>query len=233
MTIALQIYFVIGILISGIKQHTIKTILHFHWLGNAKKMVLLINNIKNAQGGTMKKLLFSLILLTSVLAHAQNIQPKEPPKEKCRTVFINAGLGLRYQPYKIGDYDKTLKSYSTRLILNLGLGFYLENKQQNILGVEMFAYQYPATQENTYSQNYGYVFDIYYRCNINLNNHLALFPQIAISPFSSIPAPSFSISLGASYDVGEYEIFVKNCFRYANMAELTPWFFTLGIIIKL
>lgn len=148
--------------------------------------------------------------------------------------LISAGFGIRYQPYNISEYYNSKKTYSTRPIINLGFGAYLDNRQKNILGIELFAYQYPEPDELLYPNNLSFVIDVFYRINIRIADKLVLYPQIAVSPFSSVKLIySGSVSVGLSYDIGKYEIYANNNFRYSNQYELTPWFFNLGFAIKL
>ncbi len=176
-------------------------------------------------------ILLSAMLFSTSFAKQQNKSSDSANSIKTQsTIFLSLGIGLKYNFSELDAYSRTIDSYKSAPIIFLSCGIDFWGEQKHIIGAEIIGFKH-----NYYDEASALQFELFYKRNIKLKNGFHFFPQLGFTLFSNDPKLLLTVfaDLGLAYNVGLFDLFLKNSFRYSPpLGRYSPWFINFGSIIK-
>lgn len=180
-----------------------------------------------------------ILFLTVLILIKTEVYPQNDVDSLSHTrIYISAGLGYKYHFTKIEPYPYSFEeAYKNHyaFIFNIAADFW--GGQKHIIGLELLGYPYKYGDGSMSPKYFTLISNFFYRRNIHLSNNITLFPAGGLSFFSNDPVHMLTVYLdiGISYDLGNYEVFLKNSFRFAMpfLFDNAPWILSAGCSIKI
>lgn len=153
------------------------------------------------------------------------------------TFHISAGVGYKYHIFEFDQWTKEsnkVYQYHSSFIIDFAADFW--GGQKHFIGIELLGYPYTYGDHQMAPKYFTIISNFFYRRNIAISKRISLFPSIGLAFFSNDANPMFTLYLdaGIKYDLVDYEIFIKNSFRFSPfMLDRTPWISFIGISIKI
>jgi hypothetical protein len=175
-----------------------------------------------------------VILYSNVLAqHSDYVNSSLIRTNKGKQLLLGINLGLKYTSTKDANI-KALKENETSACLSLNVGVNPFNNIEHTIGFEFLLYKYGKSKDKFIENVIG--LNLYYRRSFYTTDHIFFFPQATINVISNDPALmlSNSLDLGMGYSNDNFEILLKNSFRF-NIFNLqqVPSTLLLGFQLKL
>ena len=183
------------------------------------------------------KILFMFFYLFLIFMTEVCSQNEADSINNTTTYYLFTGLGYKYHFTKVDTYSyDTYEVYKNRYAFSLGIAADFWGGQKHFIGLEIIGFPYVYGDHLMSPQYFSLITSLFYRRNIHILNNIVFFPAAGLTFFSNDPAHMLTmyVDMGISYDLGNYELFIKNSFRISpRMIPNTPWYFIIGCSIKL